>query len=673
MEEYNPYMQMRPERAEPRLPMPELDEVAWADLEDAYGPATAVPEQIRALTSPDPEDRDWAIEALVGGINHQGSVYSGSTAAVPFLIALAANPEVEARELILALLAGLAVHVPDKCLVNGAFQYRSPAYAEVLAGGPTFMGLLADPSAAVRTGAAFVLAFLEPVPDGAFEALRTQLTEETDPLPRACILLALGYASRYAKSSDDRDLVAGYLDAADAVVRLGAAVALTQMEGNAVSQAAKKALESCYDVPSLTRETAFWPWVGELSHFARVIRNSVTTDDELLQQMDDTSLPQEKRDEVAKKCMYRMLRADRDRLHDLVLPEELNANQLRLLEWYAGFAEPRSYDYGFFERQGLPDTFYQLWRFVGVEDGGCEQRLAMGGREVPAWYAIYGVLRDQLDRGELLEAAAAMEVSDLLVLVSDALAGPWRLNIPRGGTPYGNPEAMEAFDRHTDKFVELMADLAEVAGEKAEQWATDLAEEQLGLGKKRKGFSSAIAAIVLARTAKRRDETLAARWDALLTLDLTPANTPLGGLALALELLPKDRRHQLLAERPLFSYATHTDPTGTRYRWMNKDGWRFLSLLEGSAAAQRVIDALLEHDRHKAGKGNWEEHAAGGVKSTIKERPQPDQPFLEDRAIDVLARGGSEVVPLLKESLEHPDLTSRELVEKALARVEGGE
>jgi len=34
-------------------------------------------------------------------------------------------PEVDDRDQILHLLAGIAVHEPDVCVVNGAFQYRS--------------------------------------------------------------------------------------------------------------------------------------------------------------------------------------------------------------------------------------------------------------------------------------------------------------------------------------------------------------------------------------------------------------------------------------------------------------------------------------------------------------------------------------------------------------------
>ncbi|MBN2496702.1 MAG: HEAT repeat domain-containing protein [Deltaproteobacteria bacterium] len=87
--------------------MPEMDAVDWASFEDAYGPATAVPALIRELSSPDPADRAWALEGLDACIHHQCSVYSGSTAAVPFLVALAENPEVEQREQILYLLAGI--------------------------------------------------------------------------------------------------------------------------------------------------------------------------------------------------------------------------------------------------------------------------------------------------------------------------------------------------------------------------------------------------------------------------------------------------------------------------------------------------------------------------------------------------------------------------------------
>jgi hypothetical protein len=78
-----------------------LEAVNFSLLEDAYGPAAAVPDRLRALTGP----REAAKEALwdlTAGIFHQGSFFSASGAATRFLVEIAAH-EVPARVDLVAL------------------------------------------------------------------------------------------------------------------------------------------------------------------------------------------------------------------------------------------------------------------------------------------------------------------------------------------------------------------------------------------------------------------------------------------------------------------------------------------------------------------------------------------------------------------------------------------
>lgn len=58
----------------------------WSTVSHAYGDASDVPEMLRRLTAGD----DEALSDLAGSICHQGTVYSASTAVVPFLARLAA-------------------------------------------------------------------------------------------------------------------------------------------------------------------------------------------------------------------------------------------------------------------------------------------------------------------------------------------------------------------------------------------------------------------------------------------------------------------------------------------------------------------------------------------------------------------------------------------------------
>jgi hypothetical protein len=50
-----------------------LEEIDWAGLRHAYGPAGDVPGLLRALASGSPAERSHAVQKLYGNIFHQGS------------------------------------------------------------------------------------------------------------------------------------------------------------------------------------------------------------------------------------------------------------------------------------------------------------------------------------------------------------------------------------------------------------------------------------------------------------------------------------------------------------------------------------------------------------------------------------------------------------------------
>lgn len=85
-----------------------LDTVNWGMLRHAYGEATDVPGLLRALLSPDAEQRKQAIYELFGNIWHQGTVYPATAAAVPFLYELLAAPGVPGKSDIALLLSCIA-------------------------------------------------------------------------------------------------------------------------------------------------------------------------------------------------------------------------------------------------------------------------------------------------------------------------------------------------------------------------------------------------------------------------------------------------------------------------------------------------------------------------------------------------------------------------------------
>jgi hypothetical protein len=92
-----------------------LDDVPWDELEHAYGRASDVPGQIRDLLSSKANKRESALSELFGNIHHQGTLYSATAPAVPFLAEVARCEEAHPRVRIelLWLLAAIAAGGSD--------------------------------------------------------------------------------------------------------------------------------------------------------------------------------------------------------------------------------------------------------------------------------------------------------------------------------------------------------------------------------------------------------------------------------------------------------------------------------------------------------------------------------------------------------------------------------
>jgi HEAT repeat protein len=93
-----------------------LDEIDWAELKHAYGPADDVPGLIRALASTEPDERERARHSLYGNVFHQGNRYEATAYAVPFLARLAVDPQVPQRDEIVLMLAAMAIGYDEEYL-----------------------------------------------------------------------------------------------------------------------------------------------------------------------------------------------------------------------------------------------------------------------------------------------------------------------------------------------------------------------------------------------------------------------------------------------------------------------------------------------------------------------------------------------------------------------------
>ncbi|MEU3609716.1 HEAT repeat domain-containing protein [Streptomyces sp. NPDC035033] len=183
-----------------------IEEVDWASLGHAYGPADDVPALLRGLASPDPAERETALDGMYGTVHHQGDVYDSTLACIPFLLELVADPAVQDRGCIVELLTsigGIELDDEDDDLDGPAgtgpgdaefvpAANFAMAAAAVAAGADAFLCLVGDPDPEVRLAAPVALASLHPDPARVLTLLRERLTVEPDTEVRLALVAAVG-------------------------------------------------------------------------------------------------------------------------------------------------------------------------------------------------------------------------------------------------------------------------------------------------------------------------------------------------------------------------------------------------------------------------------------------------------------------------------------------------
>ncbi|MFJ2094159.1 hypothetical protein ACIOEW_33615 [Streptomyces sp. NPDC087901] len=158
------------------------DDIDWAALEHAYGPADDVPALLRAAGSMDARIRGEAVDELYTSLCHQGSVYSATAPAVHFVARLALDGPGD-RQPLLWLLHGAA---------DGAGREREQARRAVATALPALLGLAADRDPDVRRTMVWIVAACEEASLPLLPMLRARLETEEDAEVRADLVTALG-------------------------------------------------------------------------------------------------------------------------------------------------------------------------------------------------------------------------------------------------------------------------------------------------------------------------------------------------------------------------------------------------------------------------------------------------------------------------------------------------
>jgi hypothetical protein len=151
-----------------------IGDIAWDQLEHAYGSAEDLPDLVRAAASAEADTAGEAINELYGSVVHQGSVYSSTPVVLPFLFEIVADPRAHHRALLVGLI-GTAADGDHDGSIQAVLHERVDQLLE----------LLGDNDEQVRGMAALTVGHMQGVP---LHRLRWDV--ETDPQVRALILMA---------------------------------------------------------------------------------------------------------------------------------------------------------------------------------------------------------------------------------------------------------------------------------------------------------------------------------------------------------------------------------------------------------------------------------------------------------------------------------------------------
>jgi hypothetical protein len=294
-----------------------LDDIDWARLGHAYGPADDVPGQLRALLDPDATVRDEALGELYGNVFHQGNRFEASAYAVPFLLAMLTDAATPDPAAVLGLLSALAIGYDEGVLPDGfpVAEYRRAAkggrallaakpppwtggdesqkeyveylyveslsradqgrlwayvalatYDAVRAGVPVFRALLGHADPDVRLVAAYLLAWFPEEADDSVAALARAVDVAETPGAVATMLVSSGLLGA---APDGR-----WLTDARPLVRWAAAIGRARVLGAAADPATVEELLRWASAPSEddTTEPVEGEWVpflnGDLGGYA---------------------------------------------------------------------------------------------------------------------------------------------------------------------------------------------------------------------------------------------------------------------------------------------------------------------------------------------------------------------------------------------------------------------
>jgi HEAT repeat protein len=224
-----------------------LDAVNWAALGHAYGSAEDVPWLLRQVRSADARIREDALHELCFTIVHQGSRYSATAPAVPFLVELATAPDTHNRARLVHLLAYAAVghdqdNLPDGIVTLDQLRHTTSwpdkpeygawavaAYQAVQAALPVLLPLLEEADDRLRRETAHLLAWFPSFAPASLPRLRAQVHREPSRYTKVTMIVAVGLLAGATGQTSDTPWLSELLAGPDPLLRWAAATALARL------------------------------------------------------------------------------------------------------------------------------------------------------------------------------------------------------------------------------------------------------------------------------------------------------------------------------------------------------------------------------------------------------------------------------------------------------------
>lgn len=241
-----PLQRLRTDPAWERGVLEGLEAVNWATLGHAFGSAEDVPWLLRQVRSTDPRVREETLHELFSTIVHQGTRYSATAPAVPFLVELATAPDAHDRAWLVNLLAYAAVGHEEAVLPDGMVsldRLRDPtnwpepeyaawalaAYQAVQAALPALLPLLDEDDDRLRRETAHLLAWFPSFAPTSLPRLRARVHREPNRYTKVTMIVAVGLLAGATGQTSDALWLSELVAGPDALLRWAAATALARL------------------------------------------------------------------------------------------------------------------------------------------------------------------------------------------------------------------------------------------------------------------------------------------------------------------------------------------------------------------------------------------------------------------------------------------------------------